>query len=124
MVAQKTTRCGAAHDKYKALVSPSSSVLQVELCFSYDKHGLLLECHGTDAASVSRPVLRGARVVFELDLFPQSDEVVQPPQIPVLVVPLHPRGAVVNGGSFGQGDGLAKVNEIDTAQISAVVDKQ
>ena len=110
--------------KLWSLVSPSSSILQVQLCFSYDKHGLLLECHGTDATSVRRPVLRGARVVFELDLFPQLDEVVQPPQIPVLVVPLHPRRAVVDGGSLGQGNCLAKVNEMDTTQISAVVDKQ
>lgn len=87
--------------------------------------GCVLESHGTDAASVDRrPMFGRTGVVFELYLLPQADEVVQSPQVAVLVVSLHPRRAVVHGHPVTQRDCLAKVNEVDAAQISAIVHKQ
>ena len=71
--------------------------------------GRVLERHGTDTASVCRTVFCGTCVVFKLYLPPESNEVVQPPEVPVFVVTLHPRRAVVDRCPLGQGDGLAKV---------------
>ena len=62
--------------------------------------------------------------MLEPDLPPQLDEVVQAPEVAVLVVPLHPLGAVVDGHALCERDRLAKVDEVDAAQVRAVVDKE
>lgn len=69
------------------------------------------------------PVLCRA-CILNVHIAPQSDEVVQPPQISILVVPLDPGGAMVDRDTWWERDGLSEVNEVDTAHISTVVNEQ
>lgn len=85
----------------------------------------VLQCHGTVTATIyGWSMLSRTRVFVYLYLAPQSDEVIEPPQISVFVVPLDPGGAMVNGDVWCQGNSLSKVNEVDTAQVVHVVYKQ
>ena len=88
----------------------------------------ILQGHGTVTAIVryvrQGSVFRRAHVLLTTDLAPQSDEIVQPPQVPVFVVPLHPGRPMIDRYSRRKGNSLSKVYEVDTAEICAVVHKQ
>ena len=126
MVAQTNDTC-ASHENDNASLNSWTLSLSTVVPGSllYFLRWCVLESHGTVAASVRRmTVFGGAGQLFELDLSPEPDEVVESPQVAVLVVPLHPGGAVVDRHSLGEGDRLPKVDEMDAAHVSAVVDKQ
>lgn len=92
-------------------------------CFFY--MCCVLQCHSTVTATINGwSVLSRARVFVHLYFAPQSDEVIQPPQISVFVVALDPGGAVVDGDIWCEGNSLSEVNEVDTAQVCTVVYKQ
>ena len=85
----------------------------------------MLKCSSAETPTIGwKAVFGRAGVLLKLDLPPEADEVVESPEVPVLVVPLHPLGAVVNGHTLREGDGLAEINEVDTAHVCAVVDKE
>ena len=69
-------------------------------------------------------MFRWAHVLLGVDLAPKSNEVVEPPEVPVLVVPLHPGGPMVDRDSRRERDCLSKVDEVYAAQVSAIIDKQ
>lgn len=65
-----------------------------------------------------------AHVLLVVNLAPQANEIVQPPQVHVFVVALHPGGSMVDRDSRCEGNCLPKVDEVDTTQVCAVIDKQ
>ena len=123
------------------VIEPRGRTILVKLIFhaSPAKHSFVymyvhtlcvtrLQCHGADAATIRHSMLLVVVLGWTCELlggnlFPEPNEVVESPQVPVFVVPLQPRGTMIDGDPLSQGDGLAKVNEMDTAQVSAVVHK-